>query len=62
MKITKNRYLMSFVAIVLILAMIRLIFPDVAKDKNVNRPVVVNDALNDSSINTLGKKDSVGDG
>ena len=40
--------------IVLILAMIRLIFPDVAKDKNVNRPVVVNDALNDSSINTLG--------
>lgn len=42
--------------------MIRLIFPDVAKDKNVNRPVVVNDALNDSSINTLGKKDSVGDG
>lgn len=45
MKITKNRYLMSFVAIVLILAMIRLIFPDVAKDKNVNRPVVVNDAL-----------------
>lgn len=36
---------MSFVAIVLILAMIRLIFPDVAKDKNVNRPVVVNDAL-----------------
>lgn len=52
---------MSFVAIV-ILAMIRLIFPDVAKDKNVNRPVVVNDALNDSGINTLGKKDSVGDG
>lgn len=47
---------MSFVAIVLILAMIRLIFPDVAKDKNVNRPVVVNDALNDSGINTLGKK------
>lgn len=47
---------MSFVAIVLILAMIRLIFPDVAKDKNVNRPVVVNDALNDSSINTLDKK------
>lgn len=62
MKITKNRYLMSFVTIVLILAMIRLIFPDVAKDKNVNRPVVVNDALNDSGINTLGKKDSVGDG
>lgn len=62
MKITKNRYLMSFVSIVLILAMIRLIFPDVAKDKNVNRPVVVNDALNDSGINTLGKKDSVGDG
>lgn len=53
---------MSFVSIVLILAMIRLIFPDVAKDKNVNRPVVVNDALNDSGINTLGKKDSVGDG
>lgn len=62
MKITKNRYLMSFVVIVLILAMVRLIFPDVAKDKNVNRPVVVNDALNDSGINTLGKKDSVGDG
>lgn len=53
---------MSFVVIVLILAMVRLIFPDVAKDKNVNRPVVVNDALNDSGINTLGKKDSVGDG
>lgn len=52
---------MSFVAIV-ILAMIRLIFPDVAKDKNVNRHVVVNGALNDSGINTLGKKDSVGDG
>lgn len=62
MKITKNRYLMSFVAIVLILAMIRLIFPDVAKDKNVNRHVVVNGVLNDSGINTLGKKDSVGDG
>lgn len=42
--------------------MIRLIFPDVAKDKNVNRHVVVNGALNDSGINTLGKKDSVGDG
>lgn len=51
---------MSFVAIVFILAMVRLIFPDVAKDKNVNRHVVVNGALNDSDINALDKKDSVG--
>ena len=31
MKITKNRYLAAFVVVVLLLALVRLVFPSVAK-------------------------------
>lgn len=51
---------MSFVAVVLTLAIIRLIFPNVAKDKNVDGHIVVNSASKDSDIDTLDKKDGTG--
>lgn len=60
MKITKNRYLMSFVAIVTVLAIIRLIFPNVAKDQNVDRHIAVNKISDrNSSLDTLRNKNNI---
>lgn len=39
MKITKNRYLLGFVIVVVVLAIIRLVFPSIAKDKIVDNAV-----------------------
>lgn len=56
MKITKNRYLLGFMAIVIILAIIRLIFPSIAQDKITNENVLVNkssaEEANIDSINS----------
>ncbi len=45
MKITKNRYLMGFAAIVMLLALVRLIFPSVAAPR-----VAAGEILNDSTL------------
>ena len=50
MRITKNNYLAGFAAVVTVLALVRLIFPSVAED----REDAVATALADSTVRLLG--------
>lgn len=55
MKITKNRYLLGFVIVVVILAIVRLIFPSVAKDRvQVNGDMSQN-MSEKSKVDTIGR-------
>ncbi len=45
MKITKNRYLKGFTIIVIVLALVRIIFPSVAKDASENTEITVENEI-----------------
>ena len=50
MEITKNRYLTCFAAIVFLLAVVRLIFPSVARNHEANRAIEIADSLRADSL------------
>ena len=50
MQITKNRYLTCFAAIVFILAVVRLLFPSVARNSEANRAFEIADSLRANSL------------
>ena len=50
MEITKNRYLTCFAAIVFLLAIVRLIFPSVARNSEANRAIEIADSLRADSL------------
>ena len=45
MKITKNNYLAGFAVVVAVLALVRLVFPSVAEDRNVDGVVAQADSV-----------------
>ena len=50
MQITKNRYLTCFAAIVFLLAVVRLLFPSVARNSEANRAIEIADSLRADSL------------
>lgn len=50
MEITKNRYLTCFAAIVFLLAIVRLIFPSVARNSEANRAIEIADSIRADSL------------
>ena len=50
MQITKNRYLTCFATIVFLLAVVRLLFPSVARNSEANRAIEVADSLRADSL------------